>query len=362
MVRIVCYRSMVVIESSRCGILRGADLVARKPIDDAVRAALRGDPAKAASALDALVELRQDSFGNYFFVRKGAPVDLDEIQLEDRVDIDELRDFKRKAKRERYLAHKKNTAYPGPFILAEGDSWFEFPLAKDLIECAGGPYAVLSLARAGDTWANIIDQDSEPEKKYPDETPMGLRHTLARPDIRPFTHVMLSVGGNDLIGQLRFCVHTFDPERLENDYINRRTFDAVLKSVLENYKSVISDLLSRGPSVIVHTYDYPNPKSGGQYIGSTLEKYCEFPASSVPLMRHILNQMIDLFHFRLSEIVGGFNGKAHLIDLRKTIGTDDTKKGPNAAYWKDEMHANDRGVELLWGRMEGELKKIVHQG
>jgi hypothetical protein len=338
--------------------------MAEKTIEEAVRAALRTDRSQESrkTDLEALVEMRMDSFGNFFFVRKGAPIDLDLIQLADRVDVDDARDGSRQDKRQRYLKFRKDAAYKGPFILAEGDSWFEYPFATDLIDYAGKQYAVLSLAKAGDTWGQIIDQDSKPEKKYSDDgTSMGLRHTLAKPDVKPFTHVMLSVGGNDLIGQIRFCVHKFDLNRPEDDYIKHEgpgAFDSVLQLVLANYRSVIDDVTKLGLSVILHTYDYPNPKSGGQYIGFPLEDSCKFPKGSVQLMRRVVNQMINLFHDGLAEIANGSNGKVHLIDLRKTIGTDDIANGPDDNYWKDEMHGNNQGFKRLWQRMDQDLKKI----
>ena len=100
-------------------------------------------------------------------------------------------------------------------MVAEGDSWFEHPLIPDLIDWAGKGYAVLSLARAGDTWSNMLDQDSNPAKKYSDGTLMGLVHTVNEEDTgaRPPGTILLSAGGNDSIGQISKCVYDYDPKR-----------------------------------------------------------------------------------------------------------------------------------------------------
>jgi hypothetical protein len=337
-----------------------------KTFEETVRSILSSGRSEEVQGTEiaALIEMRMDSFGNFFFVRKGAPIDLSLIRASDRVHIDELSDIKRVKKLDRYLAHKTDKNYPGPLILAEGDSWFEYFWAKDMIEYAGVKYAILSLARGGDTWAEIINQDSDPEKRYPekDHTLMGLRHNLQQMDKkRPFNYVMLSAGGNDLIGQIRFCVHRYDPDRSLDDYLIRGNgvgFDAVLGLAMKHYKSAADYITGLGISVILHTYDYPNPMSGGQYIGSPLENYCHFPQGSVGLMRRVVNQMINLFHDGLADIAKQLKGKVHLIDLRKTIGTDDVANGPDIRFWYDEMHGNKFGAEKLWLRMDKDLTKI----
>src|ERR1043166_9576747 len=163
----------------------------KQELDEQVRGILyagRGaEPDK--EALSALIEARMDPFGNLVFVRKGAPADFGLLRSSDRVDVLDIYDAGRAGKRKLFLAKKNDHKYRGPIILAEGDSWFEYPLAKDLLNYAGLEYAVLSLARAGDTWNNVIDEDSEPEKKYSDGTPMGLLHTLRLADVRPFEYV-----------------------------------------------------------------------------------------------------------------------------------------------------------------------------
>ena len=109
--------------------------------------------------LSEAVELRMDHFGNFFFVRKGAPTDLELISPLDRIVVEGLFDWKRPRKLRRYLELKADNKYSGPIMIAEGDSWFEHPLIPDLLDWAGRDYAALSLAKAGDTWSDILDED-----------------------------------------------------------------------------------------------------------------------------------------------------------------------------------------------------------
>src|SRR5215470_17143305 len=106
-------------------------------------------------------------------------------------------------------------------MVAEGDSCLKHPLYPDLLDLAGKEFAVLSLAKAGDTWSDMIDQDSDPPKRYPnDGTLMGLTHVVAEEDKtkRPPKTILLSAGGNDLIGQIVQCVYSYDPKRSEDEY------------------------------------------------------------------------------------------------------------------------------------------------
>ena len=75
-------------------------------------------------------------------------------------------------------------------ILAEGDSWFEFPVfVTDIIDwlTKNKNYAIFSFASAGDWLSNMINT-----KEYIENLPI---HT---PDV-----FLISGGGNDLVGENR---------------------------------------------------------------------------------------------------------------------------------------------------------------
>lgn len=89
-------------------------------------------------------------------------------------------------------------------ILAEGDSWFQFPriflgfdLVKDIIDhlMDRGDYLVYSLAYGGDWLSNILSLD-----EYVDELPK------LSPDA-----FLISGGGNDLVGGLRLATMVYNP-------------------------------------------------------------------------------------------------------------------------------------------------------
>jgi metacaspase-1 len=310
--------------------------------------------------LSELIEMRVDHAGNFFFVRRGAPKEIRNISSSDTVVVDGLYDWKRPRKRARYLQLKSDATYKGPIMVAEGDSWFEHPLFSDLIDLAGKEYAVLSLAKAGDTWRNIWDEDSDPPKLYPDGTLMGLVHAVTYEDTlpRPPGTVLLSAGGNDIIGQISRCVYDYNPSRPANKYINHYEFDQILGYVLDDYGKKSADLAAKGKTVIVYSYDYPNPQDNGPYIGLPLQRDRNIPG--VGLMRQIVNQMIDLLSDGLMHLSSHSSKHVHFVDLRGTIGTTDYLNGPNQNLWSDEMHGNDQGFALLWNVLHAGIKKYAH--
>ena len=334
--------------------------MAQRELEDRIRSIIGETLPEAVSdadmrtqerALSELVEIRINRAGNFYFVQKGAPKDADLISSSDRVVVDGLYDWKRPRKRRRYLQLKADTTYAGPIMVAEGDSWFEHPLYPDLLDWAGKEYAVLSLAKAGDTWSDMIDQDSDPAKHYSDGSLMGLTHVVAAEDKkgRPPKTILLSAGGNDLIGQIVQCVYPYDPARSEDDYINHTEFDKVLGQVMTDYRTKSAEVIRVGKIVLVHSYDYPNPQDNGEFIGFPLKKYRNIPG--VGLMRRIVNQMIDIFSNELITLARNSNDKIHFINLRETIGTRDILNGPDQRLWSDEMHGNQLGYELLWKKL-----------
>jgi hypothetical protein len=86
-------------------------------------------------------------------------------------------------------------------IVAEGDSWFQFPfLINDIIDWLGREpnYAVYSIAYGGDWFTNILY-----EEKYIEEL------SIHRPDV-----FLISGGGNDFVGSSRLAIMVQQQPRL----------------------------------------------------------------------------------------------------------------------------------------------------
>lgn len=98
----------------------------------------------------------------------------------------------------------KSKTYPKELIIvAEGDSWFDYPLKKDIIDyLIEKGYGIKKFSKAGDSLENMV-YGSEYKKEGDRVThlgPISLQKTLnAIKKYKP-NFVLFSGGGNDIVG------------------------------------------------------------------------------------------------------------------------------------------------------------------
>ena len=321
----------------------------RALVDHALKIANSENPDK--SELAQLFDVRRAPGARVLVVPRGTPLALDQIPAETLAAVAAtagLRDMLRPFKERRYRELKNNPAYHGPIIVAEGDSWFEYFMSKDLLMWLGERYAVLSLAKAGDAWSDIYEQDE-----------LIRTVEIERPNI-----VMLSVGGNEVMGSMPSFVDQYDnsPNFDPAGYVNRAFADR-LKYVRRMYKVTIQGVLDRGAQVILHGYDFPDPRewnSGGQWIGGPLER---LGFGGVGMWRGIANVMVSRFNTMMEQLTAEFrkpdgSNPVHFVKLTGTIGTDDIVAGPDRALWVDEIHGTPDGFRDLAKRLSDKIDAI----
>jgi lysophospholipase L1-like esterase len=298
--------------------------------------------------LRTLVDIRRAPSGRWLAVPKGSPTEQTRMRmetLEASVGLDGVMDIHRAFKEKRYRQTIKNPKYRGPRIVAEGDSWFEYPLTNDILMWLGGRYAVLSLAKAGDSWHEIIEQNE-------------LFDTIKKE--KPHI-VMLSVGGNDVLGNVGPYVNENNPALPPAAHI-KASFKDLLDWTENIYRDVTSRIIAMSPQlkvpvqVILHGYDYPDPRpgnEGGYLIGGPLER---LGFGGVGMWREIVNTMLDQFNARLMRVADG--QRVHYTKLLKTIGTDDILTGPDESNWNDEAHGSDKGFQALATQLQDKIAEI----
>jgi hypothetical protein len=262
--------------------------------------------------------------------------------------FDSILQSRREDKRRRFLA-KLAGGYDGPVILAEGDSWFEYPISEDLLVPLGEKYAIFSLAKAGDSFTEIEDQD----ELFPtlDNPPPG----------REFHIVMLSLGGNEVMGHIEDFVHQNDPARPDEDYI-LPNFAPMLEGVRDKFDAIARRILGSGPQhVILHGYDYPDPRfppeptespNGSQWIGPPLMHQRRI--GQITTYREIANRMADQFNAMLATIAARpqYQGRVHAVRLLGTIGKRNKTQAADPTLWVDEIHGTDKGFRTLARKFE----------
>ncbi|MGD2035995.1 MAG: hypothetical protein PVF73_13110 [Bacteroidales bacterium] len=241
-------------------------------------------------------------------------------------------------------------------ILAEGDSWFEYPLfITDIIDHLNRSrkkYAINSLAYGGDWIANILYEQEYIEKL-----------SLLSPDV-----FLISGGGNDIVGGYRMAqlIHRRKevPAIIEADLDSNegkikfagiclnKDFFALMKLFKLQYKLLFTSIEKetekfKNLKVITQGYDYaiPSSKIGFGIARPLINKLTgngEWLQTPL-LLRGYLNQkeqaavvygMIHYFNEMLIEVGGNYKNVYH-IDSRGAV----TGKG-----WYDELHP--RSVEF----------------
>ncbi len=230
-------------------------------------------------------------------------------------------------------------------IVAEGDSWFQFPfLLRDIVDYLSGVYSVFSVAAAGATLGDYLKNSEFLEAI-----------AQVKPDF-----FLLSGGGNDILGEA-FADFIRDtpadsltgPQRYLTD-----GFAPGLEAVGERYKRILRLVQQGYPKVkiLVHGYDYVIPVDGTpqdtrtSWLGKVLiEKGVVEQTDREAIVRYLL----DAFNEQLRQIAGEYPNVTYL-DLRGTV----RRTGQVSDYWYDEIHPNDKGFLSVATRFVEQINRL----
>lgn len=238
-------------------------------------------------------------------------------------------------RRHRQFLNRLGSGYSGPVIVAEGDSWWQYPLIlDDVIDHLMRPYAIRCLSAAGDLLGDMA-------KKA--EYMAALRDTNA-------SILLLSGGGNDLLrrGQLAKHLENYHPDLKPGDYL-KRTFDRVLDEAFDNYERILRDVHGSFPHVriLVHGYDYAIPNKG-RWLGRPMER-CGI--NDQRLQAGIAQDMMDKFNRGLRRRVANMPHVKY-VDVRNTV---------SPTGWHDELHPKNEGYGAVAAKLEHEIAQLANR-
>jgi N-acetylmuramoyl-L-alanine amidase len=275
-------------------------------------------------------------------------LELEDLEFENAMQIGNgLSRFRRQAQ----FRRRKSSGSKLPVLVAEGDSWFEFPLlVREIIDQLENDYLIWSIGAAGDTAQNMVYGRAEYPKALED----------LRQDVRGF---LFSAAGNDIIGE---DPKTQKPVLLEllNDYngnisdieghINKELLEDKMSFLKRAYTDVINkirhDLGFERLPIFIHGYDYaiPYPCAGNdprnpihakknQWLGKPLDQRKIMD----PTLRHnIIKYMIDRLYKMLNEISGDpTQTGVWLVNCRGSM--------PDITDWIDEIHGTSDGFKKV---------------
>lgn len=247
-------------------------------------------------------------------------------------------------------------------LVAEGDSWFNYPWTDilRLLEDEQG-YDVESVAHFGDTVEEMAYSGGQLERFS-----RLLEKQLRRGRVPKA--ILLSGGGNDLAGtefgmlldHARSAAAGLNEQVVSGliDQRGRLAYITILSAVTE----ICQHWIHRPLPILIHGYDYPVPDGRGFLGGWTLlpgpwlePGFREKGFTRMQVRKAIMRELLDRFNLMLSG-VAAMPEFSHVtyVDLRKTLSTGANYK----QYWENEVHPTVKGFHLVTDRFVSVLDKM----
>jgi hypothetical protein len=241
-------------------------------------------------------------------------------------------------------------------VLAEGDSWFDYPpfvlkggIVPRLERRLGVP--ILNLAKAGDEVRYMlgVEERARLAQHLTDGCPAG----------GPWDVLLFSGGGNDIVGNplalwLRDYADGVPPPQL----IDGPRFAAALTLVRAGYEDLIAlrDRLSPDTHLVFHGYDYAIPDGRGvclNALGPWLKPAFDlrgFPSRNAAFAT--VRAMLERFAETLRALAGP---RVTVIDAQGLLPAGDT------AWWHNELHPSQPGYDAHTEKFRETLKALFPQ-
>jgi hypothetical protein len=241
-----------------------------------------------------------------------------------------------KARRRRRFEWRLATGDTAPILIAEGDSWFQYPLfLEDVIDHLDDSYNVLCFSAAGDELRTMIERQEY--RDYLD--------TLAEGQGIEFAAFLFSAGGNDLVGDtMRTFLRPFDAGQLPEWHLEPVLFARKTAEIVAGYETMIWHVRAFRPQlpILIHGYDYAIPLPDQGFSIPPRDGWLGEPMRAMgipdgPIQAAIVHAIMDRLNIALLGLAGGNAGGTHpgvyFVDNRDTV----------LNRWADELHPTDAG-------------------
>jgi lysophospholipase L1-like esterase len=247
-------------------------------------------------------------------------------------------------------------------LLAEGDSWFDYPMHNVLkaLEDLHG-YDVESCAHHGD-WIEHMAYAQDQFDPFTRCLEKLLRQGRV-PDA-----ILLSGGGNDIAGDAFgvFLDHAASGLPAVNADVVRGVIDVRLRHaytfMIAGLTKISRHYLGRPIPIVTHGYDYPVPDGRGflggwgPLPGPWLRPGFHRKGHGDPERnRRVMRDMIDAFNVMLAGVARAPSfGHVRHVDLRGTLRSDGTYRRD----WGNELHPTGPGYEAVTAKIAGVIARL----
>ena len=269
------------------------------------------------------------------------------------------------ARRQRRRAARGAVTGLRGLLVAEGDSWFDYPFFDVLQELEDGfNYKVESVAHKGDTLEHMVYGRGQVDQLA--RALLKLKAAGKTPKA-----ILLSGGGNDIAGT-EFAVllnHKDSGLPILNEQVVAGVFDTRLRVAMIELAGAVTHLchLTFGGAlpILIHGYGHPVPDGRG-YLGGfsflpgpwlepgfRLKGYTNLQECS-----DLMVTLIDRFNAVQAGIAGG-PGLEHVryLDLRDLL-SNTLADGAYKKAWGNELHPTASGFRAVAGRFNEVLETL----
>lgn len=247
-----------------------------------------------------------------------------------------------------------------PVIVAEGDSWFDYPVGIDVLDQLRRlwGYRIHKFSEAGDTLGNMI-YGTTIRRNFEREA-SGLyfvKQAVAKysPKI-----VLFSGGGNDVAGDelMSYLNHIFSPaSKSGKQWLREDVWNSALNQMGFAIEVFAKEIWGVNKSVQIAMHGYANPVPDGRAVLNFPLGYKFFgpwirPAfarngytdwrKTQPWVGRLLRDYNDLLAATSKKLGSRF----HYVDTRPVVGDYD---------WANELHPTNKGFEAVAAKIHNQV-------
>jgi hypothetical protein len=237
-------------------------------------------------------------------------------------------------------------------VLAEGDSWFDYPvplfgggIIPRLQKKLGVP--ILNLAKAGDEVRFMMGVE--------ERTLLRKHLSAGSPAGGPWDALLFSGGGNDIVDNpMALWIRDFDATIPLASHIHQARFDAVLTLVRSGYEDLIEmrDRVTPNTALFFNAYDFAIPDGRGvcrhgPWLKPTfvLRKFLS-QAAAFEVVKAMLQKFLAML-----QVLAAAHPRVEVVDTQGTML-------PVVASWHNELHPAKPGFEIFAQKFHARLKAM----
>ena len=266
---------------------------------------------------------------------------------------------------------RSNTRRDRIKLVAEGDSWFDFKLHRDVIDWLekDHDYEIENVAKGG---ACLYEMAYGPEDRglidFSERDPSQLEEVVRLIKEKRPQALLLSGAGNDFVGPefIMLIHHALASPTGVNKLVSRGVFELEIEPAFRRIIETATAAARREGMgelpILMHGYDHVFPdgraalnvivKKVGPWMGPSFEMkgYPYRNGQDLERRRALVRHLIDAVYGMLARLSQSYPN-VHVIDLRGTL--------PNIGDWHDELHPTRDGFRKVAGKFHEHLTEVL---